>query len=271
MKARASPPFTFFLRPSIVRRAKVPTRKQRCKPTANFSGRQAPPLPARQTMPTPSKAMRIETWHRCRCWIPMIALFVVLRALAVQPTPVSDADAVCAKCHEKIFKDYLTTPMANASGLATEKLEPGTLEHSNSGTEYKVTMAGKQPQLEYRSLRDPKATGKVALLYFLGSGHLGTTYLYSTGDFLFESPVAWYASSRSYDLKPGLAEIDHIPPPLPMQSGCLRCHMSSVQASVPGTINRYQGLPFLHGGITCEACHGDSNEHVSSHGKSAIV
>jgi Flp pilus assembly protein TadD len=201
----------------------------------------------------------------------MIALFVVLRALAVQPTPVSDADAVCAKCHEKIFKDYLTTPMANASGLATEKLEPGTLEHSNSGTEYKVTMAGKQPQLEYRSLRDPKATGKVALLYFLGSGHLGTTYLYSTGDFLFESPVAWYASSRSYDLKPGLAEIDHIPPPLPMQSGCLRCHMSSVQASVPGTINRYQGLPFLHGGITCEACHGDSSEHVSSHGKSAIV
>lgn len=220
-------------------------------------------------MPTLSKAMRTET--RRRYWIALIPLFVALQALAVQPTPVPQADAVCAKCHEEIFRTYLATPMANASGLAMDKLEPGTLAHTRSGTEYKVTIVDKQPQLEYRSLRDPNAAGKVALLYFLGSGHLGITYLYSTGGFLFESPVAWYASSRSYDLKPGLEEIDHIPPPLPMQSGCLRCHMSSVQPSDPGTINRYQGLPFLHSGITCEACHGDSREHLSNHGKGSIV
>jgi tetratricopeptide (TPR) repeat protein len=215
--------------------------------------------------------MRTDVRRRSLYWVALIPLLGALQASAVQPTPVREADAVCTKCHEKIFWSYLATPMANASGLAAEKLEPGTFVHSRSGTEYKITAGDKQGELEYRSLQTTDATGKVPLLYFLGSGHLGTTYLFSTGDFLFESPIAWYASSRSYDMKPGLAEIDHMPPPLPMQSGCLRCHMSSVQASDPGTINRYRALPFLHTGITCEACHGNSSDHVSTNGKAGIV
>ncbi len=72
-------------------------------------------------------------------------------------------------------------------------------------------------------------------------------------------------------MKPGLAELNEIPPPLPMQSACLRCHMSAVQESDPGTINRYRGLPFLNTGITCEMCHGDAREHVASGGKIPVV
>jgi predicted CXXCH cytochrome family protein len=56
-----------------------------------------------------------------------------------------------------------------------------------------------------------------------------------------------------------------------MQSSCLRCHMSAVQHSDAGTINRYSGMPFLHGGITCEACHGDAPRHASSGGNAPIV
>jgi tetratricopeptide (TPR) repeat protein len=137
--------------------------------------------------------------------------------------------------------------------------------------EYKVSLQGNQGELTYRSAKATGGEGKFPLLYFLGSGHLGITYLYSVDDFLFESPVAWYATSQAYDMKPGLAEMDRMPPPLPMQSGCLRCHMSAVQASDPGTINRYQGLAFLHGGITCESCHGDAGKHVASDGKGGIV
>lgn len=47
--------------------------------------------------------------------------------------------------------------------------------------------------------------------------------------------------------------------------------MSSVQHSDPGTINRYRGVAFLHTGITCEACHGDSEAHVQTGGITAIV
>jgi len=161
--------------------------------------------------------------------------------------------------------------MANASGLATEKLRPGMFVHTASSTEYKIEEKDNRGVLSYRSLKSPNVAGEFPLEYFLGSGHLGTTYLYSIGNFLFESPVAWYGPSKSYDMKPGLAELDHLPPPLPMQSGCLRCHMSSVQASDAGTINRYQGLAFLHTGITCEACHGDSAAHVKTGGRGTMV
>jgi tetratricopeptide (TPR) repeat protein len=200
-----------------------------------------------------------------------LLLLLGLPALALQPTPVRGADAACATCHATIFRTYLATPMANASGLASENLRQGTFRHLPSAMEYSVSLKDDQPQLAYRSLKDSRISGEKRLLYFLGSGHLGTTYLYATNNFLFESPIAWYAPSEAYDMKPGMAEIDRTPPPLPMQSGCMRCHMSSVQASDPGTINHYQELPFLHSGIICEACHGDSSRHVNSQGKDAIV
>jgi len=158
--------------------------------------------------------------------------------------------------------------MARASGVAAENLKPGSFVNAPSGFEYSVTGDGK---LAYRSLNSSWAARDWQLKYFLGSGHLGVTYLYSIGSFLFESPVAWYGPTQSYDMKPGLAELNHVPPPLPMQSNCMRCHMSSVKASSDGTLNRYHGLPFLYGGITCEACHGDSMAHVSSKGKGKIV
>ena len=161
--------------------------------------------------------------------------------------------------------------MANASGLSSENLHRGTFTHSRSSSEYSIASRGDQVELAYHSLKDPQAAGQHPLLYFLGSGHLGTTYLYSINNFLFESPIAWYAPGHAYDMKPGLAEIERMPPPLPMQSGCMRCHMSAVQPSDRGTINRYQALPFLHSGITCESCHGDGSKHVQSNGKDAIV
>ena len=182
-----------------------------------------------------------------------------------------EANASCARCHAEIFQRYLSTPMANASGIATDNLKSGKFSHSASGVEYEVSSVRGKATLAFH---DASASGKLnelPLSYFLGSGHLGTTYLYSVNHYLFESPIAWYAASQRYDMKPGLAEMQTMPPPLPMQSSCLRCHMSSVQSSDTGTINRYQGLPFLHTGITCEACHGDSERHVLTRGKAAVV
>ena len=203
--------------------------------------------------------------------LKVLCCITVFAAPTRQATPVREADADCAECHAAIFKSYLATPMANASGLAVEKLHSATFVHAASSTEYTIGERNNQAILSFRSLNAPGIKGDFTLGYFLGSGHLGTTYLYFIGNFLFESPVAWYGNSKSYDMKPGLATMDHMPPPLPMQSSCLRCHMSSVQSSDTGTINRYRGLAFLHTGITCEACHGDSQEHVLARGKAKIV
>jgi predicted CXXCH cytochrome family protein len=206
-----------------------------------------------------------------RPFLILLLLLISASAGAFQATPVRVADAKCAKCHQQIFQRYLSTPMAHASGAAGENLIPGTFLHAASGVEYIISNERGRPRLEFRSRKDANVAGGYPLSYFLGSGHLGTTYLYEMDRYLFESPVAWYAALHGYDMKPGLAEMTQMPPSLPMESSCLRCHMSAVEHSDSGTINRYSGLAFLHTGITCEACHGDAQRHVNSDGRAAIV
>lgn len=186
-------------------------------------------------------------------------------------TPVRVADAVCAQCHEQIYNSYLHTPMANGSGLAFNRLSPGSFYHQLSHIDYTLENKNGKATLTWRDTRKPGESGQWDLRYFLGSGHLGTTWLYSENHYLFESPVAWYSGKHRYDMKPGMTGVTGMLPGLPMESACMRCHMSDVRPSDPGTLNRYSGLPFLHGGITCESCHGDTRSHVLSGGKVAVV
>lgn len=218
--------------------------------------------------------MRTVSWPCILLFTGMVLCGVTASAYQKPETasPVQTADAVCANCHREIFEKYLTTPMANASGPAAEKFKTGTLNHKTSGTIYKLFVRDEQAML---SMQDSHAVQAAAterkLSSFLGSGHLGITYLYSVNGYLFESPVAYYSASQSFDMKPGLESITEVPPALPMQASCLRCHMSAVQQSDPGTINHYSGLAFLHDGITCEACHGDTQQHIATGGKTAAV
>ena len=199
------------------------------------------------------------------------AIFCFAIAGAQVASPVRVADAPCASCHREIFEKYLKTPMANASGSAAERFKPGTLNHKASGVIYKIFMRDAQPILSFQEAQEPNVITERKLDYFLGSGHLGITYLYSLNGNLFESPVAYYAASQSFDMKPGLESIAEMTPALPMQANCLRCHMSAVQASDPGTINHYKELAFLHTGITCESCHGDTRQHITTNGKAAAI
>lgn len=192
-------------------------------------------------------------------------------AAMTQPTPVSVADASCARCHEQIYENYIKTPMANASGLAGERLDFGTFNDPHSKVDYRFTEYHGHPVLAWKDLRDPGVHGHWNLYYYLGSGHFGTTWLYAVNHYWFESPVAWYTKSHTFYMKPGLGKTGQMLPALFMQSTCMRCHMSSVQHSVPGSLNLFHGLPFQHGGITCEDCHGDATQHIKSGGKIPVV
>jgi tetratricopeptide (TPR) repeat protein len=212
----------------------------------------------------------------CRAALLAFGLSCGVLGNAQQPpvnvvTPVSTADASCGPCHAEILHSYLATPMANASGLAAERLKTGAFEHKLSGVKYSLSLEGSQLMLTYQDPKDPEIAASRKLEYFLGSGHLGLTYLYSLNGYLFESPIAYYSASQSLDMKPGLESMTQAPPALPVQAECLRCHMSAVQHSDPGTINRYRGLPFLHAGITCESCHGDTRQHLVTGGKATVV
>jgi hypothetical protein len=184
---------------------------------------------------------------------------------------VREFDAICARCHAEIFQRYIDTRMANASEPAAEGIEPGTFAHRASGVHYRVFVENGSPWLGYAREGDPSIHGRKRLEYFLGSGNHGRTYLYSTGRYWFETPIAWYARKHGYDMRPAYLDDKEMPLNLPMTSGCLRCHATGVQREEPGTRNRFAGIPFLHGGIACENCHGDASAHAATSGKAAVI
>ena len=212
-----------------------------------------------------------STWISLLLALPALAALPVMSVEPGGATPVREADELCAKCHDEIYRHYLATPMANASGLASDRVVTGGFHHSPSGIDYRVSEREGKVWLSYARPDDPRLNGQLRLDYFLGSGHLGITYFYLRNGYLLESPVAYYTDSRSYDMKPGLANVRTMPSALPMTSGCMRCHMSGVQYEDPATRNHFSGLPFLHGGITCESCHGNSRNHVATAGRGAII
>ncbi|MGA8029198.1 MAG: cytochrome c3 family protein [Bryobacteraceae bacterium] len=161
--------------------------------------------------------------------------------------------------------------MANASGPALDGVETAAFNHSASGVQYQISVEDSEVWLEYSRPGGESLRGKQKLEYFLGSGNHGRTYLYSVNGYWFETPIAYYARKHGYDMRPAYLNDEEMPFNLPVSASCLRCHMSGTQVEDPGTRNHYKSVPFLHGGITCEACHGDSSQHVAAGGKAAIV
>jgi predicted CXXCH cytochrome family protein len=163
--------------------------------------------------------------------------------------------------------------MANASGLAAEGFLPGGFTHAESGVTYKMTEHDGRVYLEFA--REPAAgpsrgkgddrslNGQRELKYFIGSGKRGRTYLFEQEGYWFEIPVNWYGKKRVWDMAPNYLNAQEMPLTLPVDPGCLRCHSSEAQPSLPEARNLYAGAPFREGGITCVACHGDAAEHLS--------
>ncbi|HJS99046.1 MAG TPA: tetratricopeptide repeat protein [Terriglobales bacterium] len=175
----------------------------------------------------------------------------------------------CASCHTDIYRSYSTTAMARASGPAADGLIAGDFKHARTGIQYRVYSHDGRVWLSFD--RDhPPLHGKRELLYYIGSGTRGRTYLFSEDGFLFESPVNWYAQKRLWDMTPAYQSTTQMPM-LPALPSCLNCHTSGMRAPLPGTENRYTMPPFAHGGISCQRCHGPGEEHVRGQGKAAMI
>jgi predicted CXXCH cytochrome family protein len=178
--------------------------------------------------------------------------------------------AACKTCHDQIYKSYSATAMARASGPATQDLIPGDFQHRASGVHYRIYAENDSAVLSFERPGDPAVRGTRRLQYFIGSGHRGRTYLFSTDNFFFEAPVNWYAQKMVWDTAPAFQSATQIPMTLPALPGCLSCHTSNARSPVAGTENKYDSPLFAHDGITCERCHGPGAAHSAS-ASAAIV
>src|SRR5271169_4500074 len=173
----------------------------------------------------------------------------------------------CASCHTEIYNSYMKTAMARASGPAVEGLITGEFTHKLSGVRYRVYKQGEQVWMSYERKSESGFRGQRELLYFIGSGVKGRTYLFSVDGFLFETPINWYSQEGRWNMTPAYTEAEEIPMNLPSFSSCLNCHTSGLQPRIPGTRNRFSGAPFLHSGISCERCHGAGEGHGTARGR----
>jgi|CZKL01.1.fsa_nt_gi predicted CXXCH cytochrome family protein len=187
---------------------------------------------------------------------------------ARETAPELIPDAACASCHREIYERYRKTPMANASGPASEGILPADFRHGASGVHYQIYEQGSQVWLNYER-DDPsrELKGRLELKYFLGSGKRGRTYLFERQGYWFESPINWYAKKKIWDMAPNYLEAGEAPLALPVDPGCLHCHASGVAAAEPDARNHYAGPPIADGGIRCVACHGNASAHIASAGK----
>jgi len=159
--------------------------------------------------------------------------------------------------------------MARASGDAAEGLTTGAFEHKESRVRYRVFQRDGKVWMSYDREGKDAIRGERELLYFIGSGQKGRTYLFSDQGFLFEAPINWYTQEGRWNMTPAYTEAREIPMNLPAYVDCLNCHTSGMQVPAPGTDSKFSGKPFLHAGITCERCHGSGEGHAD--GKGTIV
>jgi hypothetical protein len=184
-----------------------------------------------------------------------------------EPNPAASSPGQeCLPCHAEVVRNYSKTSMAKASGSAIEALIPGEFSHATSGVRYRIYQENGKAWLDFdRDSSDP-VHGKRELSYFIGSGQRGRTYLFSEDGYVFESPVNWYAQSKTWDMTPAYKSARHIPLNLPAAVSCFHCHTSGFHPPAPGAENKYPEPLFSQHGIACERCHGNSAAHAKGAG-----
>jgi len=206
------------------------------------------------------QTLRIEL-HRsryvCLCLSPSTPQ---TRRPAVQPVrsamPAS-SQVICAP----LWLRAAVGPAAAALLRASKKAKSLT-PHPESDTASIKTETG--PSFDFDlSDANVQIQGTRLLEYFVGSGTVGRSYLFSIDRFCVPGPrVLLLRESKVGTFRRGYQNYDRLLLTRPVEPACLRCHASRLQP-LAGTLNGFADPAFLEGGIGCERCHGSGEEHVA--------
>lgn len=172
----------------------------------------------------------------------------------------------CANCHPTESKGYEQTGMGKScTRIVTGP--PGGFSHRASGTTFKIDYRSGEM---YQSLTRAGFSGEYRAAYVIGSGHRAFGYLVQMGDYLVQSPIAYYTQRKAWDMAPGFEE-----DPAPdfnraANLDCILCHAGKV-AYARGTRNRFGNPPVTVEAISCERCHGPVSEHLEKPSRTNIV
>jgi cytochrome c-type biogenesis protein CcmH/NrfG len=179
-------------------------------------------------------------------------------------------DEACAGCHVTHTQNYRQHPMGRSlipiANLAAQERFDKTANNPFDKLGYHFVIERRANQVFHKELR-LDTQGKVVteldaeVLYALGSGARGRSYLIDHEGFVFQSPISWYSQKAIWDLSPGYEKNYQMDRPVTAQ--CLYCHSNECKP-VEDSVNRFQRPLFRGTAIGCERCHGPGELHVQS-------
>ena len=133
-------------------------------------------------------------------------------------------DIQCARCHQKNLRQLPGDAHGASQADSPPTACPGGFTHAASGVHYRLFLRDGRAWLSYNR-PDQTLKGEQELIYFIGSGQRGRTYLFQKDGFWFESPVNWYGKQRVWDMNPKSLDAREMPLTHPRwMRGCLHCH-----------------------------------------------
>ena len=144
-------------------------------------------------------------------------------------------------------------------------LAEGRIFHKLSGSTITIHRRG---SLVEHSLERRGVVAKYPVVYSVGAGIVGYSYMVRLGQYLFQSPVSYYTETKSWDLTPGYEAEPDLDFTHEIYSGCLFCHTGSVNL-MGGTANQFGDPPFTP--ISCARCHGSPAAHLKNPVRGSIV
>lgn len=172
-------------------------------------------------------------------------------------------DAACARCHAEITSAFRAHPMGRSAAPAAGVM-PGVTGPVVETGEALYSIERRGGRVFHREARKDES-GRVVeaeeaeVLYAIGSGTRGFSFVVERSGGLFQSPIAWYTQEARWDLAPGYHRRNqHFEKPI--LRDCLFCHTNR--------FDRVEGRPpVFHGlAIGCERCHGPGELHVQNPG-----
>jgi hypothetical protein len=231
-------------------------------------------------------------WRHCRLsFLSMVLLLVLSAALSSKPAhgqlstedhlaepgfwPTRDFPTrqgfvgpdTCAGCHGEKLATQRETPMARTAMPA----HTAEILHSHPVMGFEIGKYHYQVQTDAQqsiySITDGTRKLAYPLTWAFGTGRVAQSYLFKMPDGNFyESRVSYFTHvgklgftpARALDSPSSVEEAMYRPVPAAEVLRCFACHGTTV--SIAGSFDERHFIP----GVTCEACHGPGETHVTA-------
>jgi hypothetical protein len=185
------------------------------------------------------------------------------------PSPAAEyvGNDNCAACHMEIADLHRVSGMGRALSM------PGTSEILRSNARLTLRNGAYTYEIvrtesgSIYSVTDGVSTVSAPILYAVGQGKAGQTFIYKLDDDFYESRVSYYRDIKGLDWTIGhtapekgtpLREVLGRMAPGDEMRDCMGCHATG---AVTGSTLR---LDRLVPGVNCESCHGAGSEHIAT-------